>query len=378
MHSAQTPLQQASRTALDVLIRAGLIVILAVACYRIFNPFLGLMVWATILAVALYPLQAMLARRLAGRNGLAASLIVLLLLLIMLLPTVMIGKSVAESTHAVAQRIETGQLHISPPPPGVREWPVIGPRVAAAWQQASSDMSGLLEKSRPEITALAKSLLRQAAGMGAGILTFAGAIVIAGIMMAHAEGGARTAVRVLSRVTGPLRGPQLTHLSSTTIRAVAQGVIGIAFIQALLLGIGFIVAGVPFAGLLVLAVLLLGIVQLPVMLVTLPAIVYMYTTEMSTVAFAVFTAYSVVAGLADNVLKPLLLGRGVPVPMPVILIGAIGGMVGGGIVGLFIGPVTLALGYELFMAWVDEVDEIGASPEAGDEVPVAVADATEA
>jgi len=364
MQLDQTQRMQASRTAIDVLIKAGLIVILAVACYRVFHPFLGLMVWAMILAVALYPLQAMLARSIGGRDGVAASLIVVLLLLIMLLPTVMIGTSLAESAHAAAQRIETGHLHISPPPQSVEEWPVIGPRVAAVWQQASSDMSGLLEKSRPEIAALARSLLQQAAGIGGSILTFAGAIIIAGIMMAYAQSGSRSAVRIASRVAGTVRGPQLAHLSTATIRAVAQGVIGIAFIQALLLGIGFILAGVPFAGLLVLVVLLLGILQLPVSVVTLPVIAYMYTTDMSTLAFAVFTVYSVVAGLADNVLKPLLLGRGVAVPMPVILLGAIGGMVSGGIIGLFIGPVTLALGYELFMAWVDEIDAMDDTPAA--------------
>ncbi len=129
---------------------------------------------------------------------------------------------------------------------------------------------------------------------------------------------------------------------------------GIAFIQMMLIGVAFIIKDVPGAGLLALAVLLLGIMQLPATLVTVPVIVYVFATEGTSVATIVFSVYVFVAGLADNVLKPLLLGRGVDVPMPVVLIGALGGMISGGIIGLFIGPVMLAVGYRLFWLWVDE------------------------
>jgi predicted PurR-regulated permease PerM len=190
--------------------------------------------------------------------------------------------------------------------------------------------------------------------MGVAILKFLLAIVLAGIVMAYGERGAKTAEAIASRLAGPERGVELARLATAIVRAVAQGVIGIAFIQALLLGLGFIVGGVPAPGILVVIVFLLGVMQLPATLVTLPVILYMFTTEMSSGAFLAFAVYTAAAGLADNVLKPLMLGRGVDVPMPVVLIGALGGMVTGGLLGLFIGPVTLALGYALFMAWVDE------------------------
>ena len=132
--------------------------------------------------------------------------------------------------------------------------------------------------------------------------------------------------------------------------------IGIAFIQMLLVGVGFVAIGVPGAGILALVVLLLGIVQLPATLVTLPVIAYVLGTQGVALATIVFTVYSLVAGLADNVLKPLLLGRGVDVPMPVVLLGALGGMVVQGIIGLFLGPVILAVAYNLFWQWVDEQD----------------------
>jgi predicted PurR-regulated permease PerM len=139
---------------------------------------------------------------------------------------------------------------------------------------------------------------------------------------------------------------------------VASGVIGVAFIQALLMGTGFIMAGIPVPGVLVLICLIFGILQLPAAIISLPAIVYLWWSgDASAVSNIIFTIYLLVAGLADNVLKPLLLGRGVEAPMPVILMGAMGGMVSGGIIGMFIGAVVLAVGYRIFMDWVGNAEK---------------------
>ena len=128
----------------------------------------------------------------------------------------------------------------------------------------------------------------------------------------------------------------------------------IAFIQMLLVGLGFVLMGVPGAGILALAVLVLGIMQVPATLITVPVIAFVLATQGFTLWTIIFAVYVFLAGLVDNVLKPLLLGRGVAVPMPVVLIGAIGGMITGGLLGLFIGPVALGVAYELFWRWVDE------------------------
>jgi predicted PurR-regulated permease PerM len=161
--------------------------------------------------------------------------------------------------------------------------------------------------------------------------------------------------RIFSRLAGSGKGPALHRLSVATIRSVATGVIGVAFIQALLLGVGFLLAGIPAAGLLALVVLFVGILQLPALLVSLPAIGYLWWAgDASTTVNLIFTVYLLIAGMADNVLKPMLLGRGVDVPMPVVLLGALGGMVSGGMVGLFVGAVVLSVAYQVFMAWVDE------------------------
>jgi predicted PurR-regulated permease PerM len=142
-------------------------------------------------------------------------------------------------------------------------------------------------------------------------------------------------------------------LALSTIRAVALGVVGVAAIQALLIGLALMVAGIPVAGVLAIVALILGIAQVPALIITLPVIVYIWASgDYSTGAAIAHTIILLLTGAADNILKPLMLGRGVAVPMPVILFGALGGMATGGIQGMFVGATALALGYELFKNWI--------------------------
>jgi predicted PurR-regulated permease PerM len=343
------------RAMLDALIRAGMVVVLVVACFQVFNPFLDLMLWAAILAVTLYPLQRLVAARLGGRGGRAAALLTLLALLLLIAPILLLGMSITQSVEAALEMIKSGSLHVPPPPATVAEWPLVGKPIDALWMKASTDLTALLQSQLPHIREFAVALLGKAAGVGLGLLMFVGALIIAGIVMAHGETGHRSATRIAGRLFGNHKAEHIVMLCTRTIRAVAQGVVGIAFIQMLLIGVAFAWMGIPGAGLLALAVLLFGILQLPVSLITLPAIVYVFAVDGTTVATVAFAIYVFLAGLVDNVLKPLLLARGVSVPMPVILIGALGGMITNGIIGLFIGPVLLAVGYELFWQWVDDV-----------------------
>jgi predicted PurR-regulated permease PerM len=215
-------------------------------------------------------------------------------------------------------------------------------------------LTGLAQRFAPQLKEAGLGLLGAVTGLGAGLLVFFIALIVAGILMAYGEKGHHSAELIATRISGPEKGAQITELCTATIRAVAQGVVGIAFIQMLLIGVAFVVMGIPGAGLLALAVLLIGIMQLPATLITVPVIIFVIVTQGVNTATVAFSVYVFIAGLADNVLKPLLLGRGVAVPMPVVLIGAIGGMVTGGVVGLFIGPVMLAVGYQLFWRWVKD------------------------
>jgi predicted PurR-regulated permease PerM len=346
-----------SRDLLETLIRVGLIAFLAVMCARVFAPFASLMIWGLILAVALEPLNAKLAAHLGGRRGLAATALTLVGLLLLGVPTVMLGNSFATHMQEVATAAHDGTLHVPAPAPGVAEWPIVGKKVYAVWNSAATNLPAFVSENQDQLKDLSRKGLAAAASTAVAVLMFLGAMFIAAIMMAYAESGSRAMQRIFSRLTDPVRGPRMQKLATATVRSVAAGVIGVAFIQAILLGMGFIFAGIPAAGVLALLVMFLGILQVPALIVTLPAIAWLWMSgDGSTTSNIAFTIYLGVAGMADNVLKPLLLGRGVDAPMPVILIGALGGMVTGGIIGLFIGGVLLAVGYQLFMEWVDAPD----------------------
>ncbi|MFZ6045101.1 AI-2E family transporter [Pseudomonas sp. CR3202] len=356
-----------SRGLMDVLIRAGLVTILAISCYQVFYPFLNLMLWALILGVTFYPLHLSLKDKLGLRDGHVATLIVLVSLILLMVPIYLLASSMAESVQGAIELVKAGELSIPPPNESVASWPLIGQQLFDFWQQASGNLTSLIKELLPHLRGFGLSALGKLAGVGAGFLLFIAALIVGGIFMAFGEKGHLSAVQIATRISGPDRGPQIAQLCTATIRAVAQGVVGIAFIQMLLVGVGFVLMGVPGAGLLALAVLLLGIMQLPVVVLTIPVIVFVFATEGATVATIIFAIYSFVAGMSDNILKPLLLGRGVNVPMPVVLIGALGGMVTGGIIGLFIGPVILAVGYMLFWHWVEDQPPAQALEDAEDE-----------
>ena len=338
---------------LDVLIRAGLILAMVMLCFQIFSPFLTLMAWAMILAINLYPLHRSLATKLGGKQGLSATLIVGISFVLLAWPTAVLMSSLGDSIQQLVSDVKSNSLQIPAPRPSVEGWPVVGKKVHAVWSQAHADLPVLIQSMQPKIGDLAKGALGFVASIGGGMLQFVASLIIAGIMMAFGEGGARSMQAISERFVGAEHGGEFTRLSTATIRAVAQGVIGVAFIQSIIVGLALLVAGVPWAGVLALFVLVLGIAQIPAVIVTLPAIGYIWSSgDYSNVLAITHTVVLLVAGMADNVLKPLMLGRGVDAPMPVILLGALGGMAAAGILGMFVGATLLALGYQIFMSWV--------------------------
>lgn len=353
-----------SRDLMETLLRVGLVVVLAIMCVRVFAPFANLVIWGLILAVAFSPLHRRLAARLGGRQGLAATVLTLVVLLIFGVPTVMLGSSFASHVQDVYTAVDSGKLTIQRPGPGVAEWPIVGKRLYEIWDAAATNLPAFISEYRVQLRGLARQALAAAASTAGAILMFLGSMIIAAIMMSYAQSGSRAIERIFSRLTDPVRGPRLQNLATATVRSVAAGVIGVAFIQAILLGLGFMLAGIPAAGVLALIVMFLGILQVPALIVSLPAVIYLWASgDGSTTSNVAFTIYLLVAGMADNVLKPLMLGRGVDAPMLAILIGALGGMVTGGIIGLFTGGVLLAVSYQLFMEWVADSDR-GQSAEA--------------
>jgi predicted PurR-regulated permease PerM len=370
--------QRFASSLLEVLIRAGLLLVLALLCWQVFSPFVALMVWAVILAISLYPLHQALARKMGGRQGWAATVIALLGIALIVTPAALLLGSLGDSVHDLVDGVQQNTLQVPPPRQSVAEWPVIGKRVYAFWDRAHTDLPGLIKSMQPKIGELATVAVAMVASIGGGILKFVAAFIVAAIVMAFGESGARASTAIFVRLFGTDRGEKFTALSVATIRAVAQGVIGIAFIQALAVGLCLLAAGVPLAGLLAGVVLVLGIAQVPALIVTLPAIAYLWMSGgYGTGEAALYSVLLFVAGMADNVLKPLMLGRGVDAPMPVILLGALGGMATAGILGLFVGATLLALGYQLFAEWVTSADATGpteASEASSQVMPTPVAD----
>ena len=353
--------QRIASRVMDVFIRLGLVALLVLLCYRALSPFLTLLLWSLILAVALYPLNEAVARRIGGRHGLAATLIAILGLALIVAPSAVLMSSLGDSVHQFIRNVQTNALEIPAPRDAVATWPFVGPKLHAIWSQAHADLPALVQSLQPQLGDIAKAVLGFVGGIGVGLLQFLAAFIIAGIIMAFGEAGDRANLAIFQRVLGPARGAEFAKLSTATIRAVAQGVIGVAFIQAIIVGLCLLVAGIPWPGLLALIVLVLGIAQIPSLIVTLPAIAYLWWTgghgNFEAIAYTVLL---LVAGMSDNVLKPLMLGRGVKAPMVVILLGALGGMATAGILGMFVGATLLTLGYKIFMSWVtDNPDAVG-------------------
>ncbi len=344
----------------DVLVRVGMGIALVLLCYRIFAPFLTLMIWALILAVTLYPVHAAIAAKFGGRRGLAATLLVILGFVLIVVPSSVLVSSMGDSVQRFVQKVQTNTLEIPAPVDTVAKLPIVGPKVHSLWSQAHADLPALIQGMQPQIGDLARSVLGFVAGIGGGVLMFLAAFAIAGIIMAFGEAGDRANQAIFVRIFGRARGAALAKLSTATVRAVALGVIGVAFIQAIIVGICLLIAGVPWAGVLALVVLVLAIAQVPAMIVALPAVGYIWWSgDHGTGAAILYSVLLIVGGMADNFLKPLMLGRGVDAPMPVILLGALGGMAASGILGMFVGATMLTLGYQIFMGWV------AANPEAG-------------
>lgn len=338
------------QNAVEAAIRIGLIAILVIWCYAIVKPFIVPIVWGIIIAVATYPLYQGLNNILNGRKGLAAFLITLAFLILLIIPSVMLAATLFDSVQFLARGFSTGSLTVPPPPESVAGWPIVGEPLTEFWSLASENLEDALHEVAPHLKVVVSWLLTTVGGTGLGMLQFIVAVIISGVLLAQSDTGKQFARAIMTRFAGK-RGEQYTELSEATVRSVALGILGVAAIQAVFAGLGFIVAGVPAAGLWALLCLLLSVIQIGIVPIVLPIILYLFHTADTFTAVA-FLIWSIPVGLLDNVLKPILLSRGVATPMVVIFMGAIGGFIASGIVGLFIGAVILSLGYELFMEWL--------------------------
>jgi predicted PurR-regulated permease PerM len=345
--------------ALEATIYIGLVVLLLYWCFKIGQPFIEIIAWGIIIAIAVHPGYKRLKSALGGRGGLAATLITLITLIVLLVPAIMLSESLIDTVQEVSERLKDGTLSLPPPSESVRSWPIIGEPLYQFWSLGSDNLKTALGRMPPQLKNFGIELLSAAANAGAGILMFVVSIIIAGVLLANSDRGSQAARTLATRLTGD-KGIEFVELGEATVRSVGQGILGVALIQTILAGIGLLVVGVPGAGFWALLVLILSIVQLPPLLILVPIIVYVFSTS-STITAVLFAIWGLIVGTSDTFLKPLLMGRGVDVPMLVIFIGAIGGFMRAGIIGLFVGAIVLVLGYKLFLAWISA----DAQPEQG-------------
>ena len=334
--------------AIYMALRIGFIAFVLYWSYLIVQPFILVILWSIIIAVAVHPLYKMLKRRLGGRSKLASAIIVLLSITILLVPSGVMIDSAVDSIGDIATGLEEGTLKIQPPDKKVEEWPVIGKTVYTTWKLASYNLEETLDKFKPQIKELAPKVLSTASHLVVSLLLFVLSLIIMGVFLVYAQESKKAAQSVFDTLIGD-EGKNFTDLAVATIKSVVNGILGIAAVQALLAGIGMFAIGVPGAGLWAIIVLLFAIVQLPPIIVMLPIAIYTFTFAEVTPAI-IFLIWSVFVSVSDAFLKPLMLGRGVDVPMPAVLMGAIGGVILYGMIGLFVGAVVLAITYKVIAA----------------------------
>jgi predicted PurR-regulated permease PerM len=257
-----------------------------------------------------------------------------------------------DSLITLSGRLDLSTMALPPPSEAVRSWPLVGDPIYQFWGLASSNLQAALAKIAPHLEPIGRGLLGIAADAGTGVLQFLIALAVAGFLYSPAP-LLVDAIGRFSRRLASGRGEEFVRLAGATIRAVSRGVIGVSALQAFFAGLGLMAIGIPGASLITSAVLILGIIQIGPSIVLIPVIIWSWFVK-DTATALLFTAYMIPVNLMDNILRPIVMGRGLDTPTLVILIGVIGGTVSYGITGLFLGPIVLALIWELLVAWIKD------------------------
>lgn len=343
------PNRSLDQVAIDLAVRLLLLGVLLFLAFLLLRPFTGVLAWSVIFAVAFYPLYDRLNTLFGRRAWLASGVLTSAFFLVTLGPTTVLVSSLVVSLEHLGERLNGGGLVLPPAPEVLRHLPFVGD-VTAGWTMVSGNLEGFVARHGSDFLSAGGWLLVRVEGIASSLVSILLGVVLAGFLYAPGPRLQRAVRRFAQRVSGE-HGSQFIDLAAATIRNVARGVIGVAMIQTTLIGMAFIFAAVPGAGLLAFVALVLCILQIGALPVVLPVIVWAWLTMAATPAL-LLTLYLVPAALADNVLKPLLMGKGLEVPILVILVGVIGGTLAFGLIGLFLGPVVLAVLYDLALFWL--------------------------
>jgi predicted PurR-regulated permease PerM len=335
---------------LDAFINITLTALLVISCFLILKPFVPLLAWGIIIAIASYPRFEKLKDSLGLRGGWTAVVWTALLLVILIVPIFLFARGLVESGQNLITSLRDGTLSVPPPPATIESWPLIGAPLSSLWTAASTDLTQLLTRFAPEIKAAIPEILSTSAGVGLTVIQFLLAILVSGALLANSVPIAKLTRALFIRIFGE-KGAEYQQLVGSTIRSVTFGILGVALIQSAFAALGFLLVGIPGAGAWSVIFLMGALLQVG-MIVLIPAVIYIFATANTTKA-VIFLVWCLSVGLMDNILKPILLGRRAVVPILVVFLGAIGGFVAMGLIGLFVGAVVLSIGYKLLLAWIE-------------------------
>jgi predicted PurR-regulated permease PerM len=346
--------QNKSKQLFETILQLGLVFLILGFCFTLLIPFMMPILWAIILAIVLYPAFNFLQKKLKGRKSLASFIITMTLLALIILPTVFFVNSVTSTVMELKAGVEDGSLKVATPGQNIKDWPLIGDKAYDFLYALSTDLETGVLQYKEQIAEVSKKLLGSVLSSTITLLQIILSVIIAGILMVSTS-AQDLATNFIKRIAGD-SGEEFLNISVSTVYQVVKGILGVAIIQTLIQAVGLFGCGVPFAGVLTLLCLMLSIIQVGPIIINLGVIAYLFSLDNTTAAI-LWTIFFILSGLSDNVLKPLLLGKGALVPMLVIFLGVIGGFMMSGFIGLFVGPIVFSIGYKLFVAWMDDKPE---------------------
>ncbi len=358
------PARSPERLAVDIALHLALLAVFAYLALDLFRPFIGLALWTAVIAATLHPAYRALRMRLGGRARLAAALVTLGAVAVVFGPIAMLAASLVESAEWLTAKAHSGAITIPTPPQRVLDLPLVGRVIASNLDLARTNSEEFLARYGRALLGAGEAAARPAihAAESAGVILVA--VALAGFLLVPGERLGVALQGATRRFFGE-RGVRFVDVAGATVRNVARGVIGVAVIQALAVGVALILAGVPAAGVLTMAALVLAIVQIGVLPVVLPVIAWAWFAKDGTTA-ALLTAYLIPAALIDLPLKPLMLGKALTTPALVIVAGVVAGTVSYGLIGLFLGPILLAIAYEVVRVEVFAAPPPNADPTGED------------
>ncbi len=337
-------------TTIDTILKVGVLFLIIFLCFKIVRPFLSILLWGVIISIILFPVFQRMNRWFGNRYKISSLVIMIVALSLLVLPSIWLVNQLVVGVRFLADGIREGNIMIPEPSEAVSDWPLIGEWLYDRWFHLAQNFGESIKGFMPQIVSWGEKMLGALANTGIGVLQFAVSIIMAGIFLIFFEKGSESGKRIFNRLAGE-RGEEFLNISLLTIRSVAAGVLGVAVIQTTLMGLGLIIAGIPLAAVWIIVILIMTIAQLPVLLFNVPLIIYLFAFR-DPVPAVLWSLFFLISGLSDNYLKPMIMGKGAKVPMLVIFLGAIGGFMAFGFIGLFLGAILLSLGYKLYVTWV--------------------------